>query len=494
MAKSQNNTKYPSIDDLSDSMLMMTSKPRKTALYLIYIIFGIVVVFFIWAAFAHKDDYVKVPGEIRPINEDAIISSPVNGTITQLNVQNDDIVKKGQLLMKLDTSALQKQEKLMKDEIHKSNDKLKNYELLKTSIRENKNEFSKNGDTSDFHDMYEKYKSDLRNAKQQADNSDVSLDQNKQNAKDTINVNTDKLNSINQQLTLYSIYKTSVNDNQDKFHDEQKNSSIYAAYKVYKDNYDTLQEKMQENPNENDDIQTQLHTLKLKEEATIDSSVDTLNTTLKAAQYAIDNSQKSLTLFTQISSDRSIAEQNVTLTTLNQITASMTSLHQNLLDYQLKLVDIKNGIDNSNIRANKAGKVMMQSTLKVGTNIPAGNELMKIVSTNNRLNFELTVPNRYISSFKIGKSVKFEINSLPYADYGDAKGKIIEVSPDAIIDQKTNQNYYLVECSLDDAQLKKKDGKTANLLTGMQGEGIVIDKSRTVLSWILKELNMWLHA
>lgn len=119
---------------------------------------------------------------------------------------------------------------------------------------------------------------------------------------------------------------------------------------------------------------------------------------------------------------------------------------------------------------------------------------MKIVSTNNRLNFELTVPNRYVSSFKIGKSVKFEINSLPYADYGDAKGKIIEVSPDAIIDQKTNQNYYLVECSLDDAQLKKKDGKTANLLTGMQGEGIVIDKSRTVLSWILKELNMWLHA
>lgn len=494
MAKPKDHTKYPSIDELSDSMLMMTSKPRKTALYLIYIIFGIIAVFFIWASFTHKDEYVKVPGEIRPINGNAIITSPINGTITQMDIQNGDIVKKGQLLMKLDTAALEKQEKLMNDEIHKTNYKLKNYELLKESIRDNKNKFSKNGNASDFYDMYEKYQSDLRNALQQADNNDASLDQNKQNAENSIKANVDKQHSFNEQLTLYNTYKASVNDDQDEFKNDQIDSSVYATYLVYKNNYDTLMKKMDENPNESSDIQTQLHTLKLEEQAKIDNSIESLQTSLKTTQYAIDDARQSLSLFEQVSSTQSIAQQNVTLSTLNQITDNMATLHQNLLEFQLKLVDIKNNIDSSNIKANKAGKVMLQNTLKVGANITAGNELLQIVSTNDKLNVELTVSERYISSFKVGKAVKFEINALPYADYGDASGNITEISPDAITDQKTNQSYYLVECSLHEIQLKKKDGDQAKLLAGMQGEAIVMNKSRTVLSWILKELNMWLHT
>lgn len=485
--------KFPSIDDITDSTLIMNSKPHKFVLFLIYIILSIVITFFIWAGFTHKDEYVKVSGQIRPSDENAIITSSLNGAITDIKVSNGDIVKKGQLLIKLDTSALQKEEKLVNDEIDDKNNELKNYELLKQSIRENTNEFDKNGESSDFYDMFEKYKNDLNNANEQVNNDNISLYQNKQNATETLQQNIDKTHDLQQEIANYTLYKSSVEDDKDEFPANQKNSSVYTTYKVYKNNYDNLKEKIQQNLDDSIDLQTQLQTLKLKEVATINNSIDSLNTSLKASQFAVDNSQKSLTLFNQISSGKSIAEQNITLTTLNQITDSIETLNQNILSYQLKLVDIKNSIDNSSIKANKNGKIMLQTTLKVGTNINAGNELMRIVSTNKNLTFELTVPNRDISSFQIGKEVKFEINSLPYIDYGKAKGIITDISPDAIIDEKTNLSYYLVDCSIDETQLKSKDGKIVNLLAGMQGQGIVIDKPRTVLSWILKELNMLLN-
>lgn len=491
MAKEYGKKEYPDMDDITDSVLIMNAKPRKTALFLIYIILGVVLAFFVWASFAHKDDYVRVSGQIRPTNEDAVISSPLNGTISGLKVKNGDIVKKGQTLMILDTSALKKQAALMNKEIDTTNTKLKNYELLKESIRENTNKFSKNGEDADFYTMFEKYQNDLKNAQQQSTNSNVNVDQNKQNAADNIKENTAKESDINEQINLYQTYKSSVNDNQDEFSDAQKSSSIYATYKVYKDNYDSLQKKLQGNPETAGAIQAQLDNLKLKEKASIDSSLASLNSSLKGAQFAIASSQKNLDLFNQVAPEESVAEQSVMLTTLNQITSSTEALNQSLLEYQLKLVDINTSIDNSTIKANKTGKVMLQNNLKVGTNIVAGNELIRIVSENSNLKFELTVPDRDISSFKVGKKVKFEISSLPYAEYGDASGKITEISPDAITDQKTNLSYYLVECSLNQARLTKKDGDSANLIAGMQGQGIVINKPKTVLTWILEELNMW---
>ena len=68
---------------------------------MIWIIFGVVVVFILWAAFAWVDEIVRAPGQVVSSSRPQIIQNLEGGILAELNVAEGDTVEIGQTLARL---------------------------------------------------------------------------------------------------------------------------------------------------------------------------------------------------------------------------------------------------------------------------------------------------------------------------------------------------------------------------------------------------------
>jgi adhesin transport system membrane fusion protein len=84
---------------------------------MIWIIFGVVVVFIIWAAFAWVDEIVRAPGEVVSSSRPQIIQNLEGGILAELNVAEGDTVEDGQTLARLYGTQYQAQVDELGDQI-----------------------------------------------------------------------------------------------------------------------------------------------------------------------------------------------------------------------------------------------------------------------------------------------------------------------------------------------------------------------------------------
>jgi adhesin transport system membrane fusion protein len=82
----------------SDDMLVPDSMPHKTGLSAVYLLFGGLAMFIIWASFFELDQAVRAQGNIIPSARTQIIQVADGGILEQLLVQEGDKVKLGQAL------------------------------------------------------------------------------------------------------------------------------------------------------------------------------------------------------------------------------------------------------------------------------------------------------------------------------------------------------------------------------------------------------------
>jgi adhesin transport system membrane fusion protein len=68
---------------------------------MIWIIFGVVVAFIVWAAFAWVDEIVRAPGQVVSSSRPQIIQNLEGGILAELNVAEGDVVEPGQTLARL---------------------------------------------------------------------------------------------------------------------------------------------------------------------------------------------------------------------------------------------------------------------------------------------------------------------------------------------------------------------------------------------------------
>lgn len=68
---------------------------------MIWIIFGVVVAFLVWAAFAWVDEIVRAPGQVVSSSRPQIIQNLEGGILAELNVAEGDVVEPGQTLARL---------------------------------------------------------------------------------------------------------------------------------------------------------------------------------------------------------------------------------------------------------------------------------------------------------------------------------------------------------------------------------------------------------
>ena len=72
------------------------------SMIMLYTITLVVVVALVWAHFARVEEITRGDGKVIPASREQLIQSTEGGILEELNVQEGDIVEKGQILLKID--------------------------------------------------------------------------------------------------------------------------------------------------------------------------------------------------------------------------------------------------------------------------------------------------------------------------------------------------------------------------------------------------------
>ncbi len=89
-------------------------------------------------------------------------------------------------------------------------------------------------------------------------------------------------------------------------------------------------------------------------------------------------------------------------------------------------------VDTLTLRAPIDGRVQSSIITNVGQVVDSGQEVMRIVPQDSRLEIEAYVPNQDIGFVRVGQEAVIKVESFPFTRYGSLKAKVIRIAKDAI--------------------------------------------------------------
>jgi hemolysin D len=175
-----------------------------------------------------------------------------------------------------------------------------------------------------------------------------------------------------------------------------------------------------------------------------------------------------------------IAEtRRATLDALNQAEQKAASLAQDLVKAEDRGRLLR-------LTAPVSGAVQQLAVHTVGGVVTPAQPLLVIVPGDNALEVEAFVENKDIGFVRAGHAAEIKVETFPFTKYGTLPGKVMQVSSDAIQDEKRGL-VYAARVKLDKATLEV-DGKTVNLTPGMAVTVEIKTGKRRVIEYFLSPL------
>ena len=138
------------------------------------------------------------------------------------------------------------------------------------------------------------------------------------------------------------------------------------------------------------------------------------------------------------------------------------------------------------IRAPQDGTVHEMSVHTVGGVVAAGEEMMRIVPAGDTLDVEAKVPPDAIDQVHVGQTAVLRFSAFSQRTTPEIDGTVTVVSADLIQDPKTNERYYSVRIAIPQPRIRDL-GLT--LIPGMPVETFIRTDDRTVVSYLMKPLS-----
>ncbi len=101
-------------------------------------------------------------------------------------------------------------------------------------------------------------------------------------------------------------------------------------------------------------------------------------------------------------------------------------------DAKERLAKAEAAVDHLTLRAPIAGRVQSSVIANVGQVVTSGQEIMRIVPENSKLEIEAYVMNRDIGFLRVGQEAVVKVESFPFTRYGSIKARVTRIAKDAI--------------------------------------------------------------
>ncbi|QNO18412.1 HlyD family efflux transporter periplasmic adaptor subunit [Caproicibacterium amylolyticum] len=497
------------IDEFTDSREIMLSRPKPFVIWLIYIILAAFSTSIVWAGFSHIDEYVKVSGTVRPVSETASIKFPISGKIQSVYVKDGQTVKAGDTLLQINVKTTKNQKATDEQQLSILNKEINGTETLIKSIQSGSNQFNASDSSQNkYISKYNDYLSNVGITKTQYESNALDLKQTKLDAEKTISSTQKSMQVCTDLRHDYQTLMDSVSSNTNKFTSQNticaKKYTVYAAkYQIAQQTCASDEEKLEnaKSSGSSQDIintiaktistdKNNLQSLVDSELSDIQTEITQLDSQLSEQQLAKDKAENLLGGTASKQNGEDEALEKLKLDTVTSLNSDLTALQGNASNLKSQIFELVQAINNATVKATVNGKVSLLAALRNNDLVAAGNDALTIVPQNCKQQVILYVPENNISYFKKGASLKYQIDSLPYKEYGEAEGIVTSISPDVITNQALKKDYYIVKGDLYSSSLKNGQGLTNHIQTGMSCQAKIIYGNKSVLQWISEKLKL----
>lgn len=131
------------------------------------------------------------------------------------------------------------------------------------------------------------------------------------------------------------------------------------------------------------------------------------------------------------------------------------------------------------------GRVNRVLVATVGGSIGAGQPIVEVVPSADALTVEALVNPKDIAAVRIGQRARVDITAYETGVYGGMDGRVVTISPDATLDERTGDSHYTVRVRADAQNFKDAEGRRLAIGPGMTADVNLIGDKRSVMAYIL---------
>ena len=141
------------------------------------------------------------------------------------------------------------------------------------------------------------------------------------------------------------------------------------------------------------------------------------------------------------------------------------------------------------IRAPMEGIVSRLNFRTPGGFVNTGDVMLELVPTGEALIIEARIMPQDISRIRLDDAVRIRLSAYDSAKYGTVDGRVIQISPDAVVDERNQgASHYLVDVAIEGDLVLEKTGQAITFIPGMTATVDVLSGKRTVLEYIWRPM------
>ena len=191
--------------------------------------------------------------------------------------------------------------------------------------------------------------------------------------------------------------------------------------------------------------------------------IDQANSSMEELEIEIENARANYRL-------RAMDEINTVVADQSELTETLPLLEER--------------VSRTVIRAPLDGIISRLHFHTPGGFVSTGNVVLELVPTGEALVIEARIMPQDISRIRIDDAVRIRLSAYDSAKYGAVDGRVIRISPDAIVDEQNGgTSHYLVDVAIE-GELVLETGEAVTFIPGMTATVDVLSGKRTVLEYI----------
>jgi adhesin transport system membrane fusion protein len=137
------------------------------------------------------------------------------------------------------------------------------------------------------------------------------------------------------------------------------------------------------------------------------------------------------------------------------------------------------------VRAPVSGRINRVLVTTRGSAVQATQPLVELVPSDESLMIEAQIRPEDIGFVRMNQDARIAITAYDRSIYGVVEGKVVNISPDATLNERTGETFYTVRVRTQSNALRGPDSRPMQIGVGMVAEVDLLGDRRTVLQYIL---------
>lgn len=409
---------------------------------------------------------VKAAATVRPSGDVRLVQPEMEGTVESMLVAENQVVKQGDAIARLDTDELQIKHSLLQSNIQQGK-----LQLLQVDAQIN---------TLDTQILAES-----RLAEQTIASAEADLSRNQRDYQE-------------RKITTDSEYLAAVAGLQQAQANLQKAQADLNFAEVDRDRYQQLTAIGAIGKREYEQKKLVVEQTK-SALAGEKQAVEIAQAKLKSAKAGINPSMATVA----IAAARIAQEQArgaASIATLNKEKQALlqrrVEMQAQLNQYAKEVQQVEKQLQSSVIRATSDGVILKLNLRNPGQVVRTSEAIAEIVPQNTPLVVKAMIPTADIKQVAVGQKVQLRIDACPYPDYGTLQAVVSAVSPDSITPQNNDSNAIISTGSYFEATIQPDSSqfghghKQCYIQSGMNANANIISQQETALQFILRKARL----